>query len=56
MTQTARPIRTGDAYPLSAFQQKTDEHIARLQLSKRPEALTTNGKAVLVVQDVDAYL
>ena len=42
-------------YSLSDFQRKTREHIRRLKRSGRPEVLTVNGKAELVVQDAESY-
>ena len=42
-------------YSLSDFQRKTREHIRRLKRSGRPELLTVNGKAELVVQDAESY-
>jgi len=42
-------------YSLSEFQRKTREHIRRLKRSGRPEVLTVNGKAELVVQDAESY-
>jgi PHD/YefM family antitoxin component YafN of YafNO toxin-antitoxin module len=42
-------------YSLSDFQRKTREHIRRLKRHGRPEVLTVNGKAELVVQDAASY-
>jgi PHD/YefM family antitoxin component YafN of YafNO toxin-antitoxin module len=42
-------------YPLSDFQRHTKERIAQLQESHSPAILTVNGKAVLVMQDVESY-
>lgn len=44
-----------NVYSLSDFQRKTREHIRRLKRSGRPEVLTVNGKAELVVQDAESY-
>lgn len=55
MPQNVHPIRPEDIHSLSDFQRKTREHIERLQETGRPELLTVNGKAALVVQDADAY-
>lgn len=55
MPQNIHPIRPEDIRSLSDFQRKTREHIERLQKTGRPEVLTVNGKAALVVQDADAY-
>lgn len=40
---------------LEDFICKPAEHIKRLKGSKRPETLTVNGKAAVVVQDAEAY-
>ncbi len=55
MAQNVHPIRPEDIHSLSDFQRKTREHIERLKATGRPEVLTVNGKAQLVVQDADAY-
>ncbi len=55
MPQTVHSIRTEDIHSLSDFQRKTREHIERLKESGRPEVLTVNGRASLVVQDAGAY-
>ena len=48
-------INLKDIFSLSDFQRKTREHIRRLKRSRRPEVLTVNGKAELVVQDAESY-
>jgi PHD/YefM family antitoxin component YafN of YafNO toxin-antitoxin module len=48
-------INLKDIYSLSDFQRKTREHIRRLKRTRRPEILTVNGRAELVVQDADSY-
>ena len=55
MPQNVHAIRPEDIHSLTDFQRRTKEHVARLQASGRPELLTVNGKAALVVQDADAY-
>ena len=42
-------------FSLSDFQRKTRDHIRRLKRTGRPEVLTVNGKAELVVQDAASY-
>jgi PHD/YefM family antitoxin component YafN of YafNO toxin-antitoxin module len=42
-------------FPLSDFQRKTREHLRRLKKTGRPEVLTINGRAELVVQDAASY-
>lgn len=44
-----------DIHSLTDFQRRTKEHLKKLKASGRPEALTVNGKAELVVQSAAAY-
>ncbi len=44
-----------DIRPLSDFQRHTRNHIRRLNKSVRPQVLTINGQAALVVQIAEAY-
>ena len=46
---------TEDIHSLTDFKRQTKEHIDRLKCTGRPEVLTVNGKAELVVQDARAY-
>jgi PHD/YefM family antitoxin component YafN of YafNO toxin-antitoxin module len=48
-------IRTPDIHSLSDFQRNTKNHVTRLKQTGRPEVLTINGRAELVVQDAAAY-
>ena len=48
-------INLEDIVSLSDFQRNTKEHIRRLKESGRPEVLTINGKAELIVQDARSY-
>ena len=48
-------FRVADIFSLSDFQRKTREHIRRLRETGRPEVLTVNGRAELVVYDAAAY-
>ncbi len=41
--------------PVSDFSRKPAEHIKRLKKTGRPEVLTVNGKAELVIQDARSY-
>ncbi len=41
--------------PVSDFSRKPAEHIKRLKETGKPEILTVNGKAELVIQDARAY-
>ncbi len=46
---------TNDIYPVSDFNRKTSEHIKRVQETKKPEVLTVNGKAAVVMVDPESY-
>ncbi len=48
-------IRLGDIQSLTEFQRNTREHIERLKRTGRPQVLTVNGQAELVVQDALSY-
>lgn len=48
-------INPGDSHSLSDFQRNTREHIDRMRQTGRPEILTVNGQAEIVVQDAEAY-
>jgi PHD/YefM family antitoxin component YafN of YafNO toxin-antitoxin module len=48
-------IHTEDIHSLTDFQRHAKEHIERLKETGRPEVLTVNGKAEIVVQDAAAY-
>ena len=46
---------TKDIYSVSDFNRKTSEHIKRVQETRKPEVLTVNGKAAIVVVDPESY-
>ena len=48
-------IHLDDIHSLTDFQRNTKEHIQRLKETGRPEVLTVNGKAEIVVQDAASY-
>ena len=48
-------IKVQDIASLTDFHRNSTAHCKRLKQSGRPEVLTVNGKAVLVVQDAVAY-
>ena len=48
-------IQFKDIHPLTDFLRNHREHIDRLKKAGRPELLTVNGKAELVVQDAESY-
>ena len=48
-------FRVADIFSLSDFQRRTREHIRRLRRTGRPEVLTVNGRAELVVYAAETY-
>ncbi len=46
---------SSDIHSLTDFQRNTKDHVKRLKNTKKPEILTVNGKASLVIQDAAAY-
>lgn len=48
-------IKTHDICSLTEFQRNARQHIERLKETRRPEVLTVNGRAELVIQDAEAY-
>lgn len=48
-------IAIEDIRSLTDFQRNTKSHLKRLKSTGRPEVLTVNGKAELIVQDAAAY-
>lgn len=48
-------FKSSDIHTVTEFTRKPAEHIKRLAKSKRPEILTVNGKAAIVVQDAKTY-
>ncbi|MDQ6631179.1 MAG: type II toxin-antitoxin system Phd/YefM family antitoxin [Verrucomicrobiota bacterium] len=48
-------IALEDIRSLTDFQRNTKSHLKRLKNTGRPEVLTVNGKAELIVQDAAAY-
>jgi len=48
-------FKVADIFSLSDFQRRTREHIRRLRETGRPEVLTVNGRAELVVYDAATY-
>lgn len=48
-------FKSSDIHTVTEFSRKPAEHIKRLHESKRPEILTVNGKAALVIQDAETY-
>lgn len=48
-------INPRDVHSLSDFQRNAKGHIRKMKKTRRPVVLTVNGKATLVIQDIDAY-
>ena len=48
-------IDINEIHSLTEFQRNTKEHIERLRKSGKPQVLTINGKAEIVVQDAKSY-
>jgi len=48
-------FRLQDVRSLTDFHRNAKAHLKRLRQSGRPEVLTINGKAVLVIQAAGAY-
>ncbi len=44
-----------DIHSLTDFQRNAKDYVQRLASTKRPEVLTVNGKAQVVIQDARAY-
>jgi PHD/YefM family antitoxin component YafN of YafNO toxin-antitoxin module len=48
-------VQLTDIHPLTGFLRDHKTHIQRLAATGRPEVLTVNGKAKVVIQDAEAY-
>ena len=48
-------VRLDNIQSLTEFQRNTRKHIKRLKRTGRPEVLTVNGQAELIVQDAMSY-
>ncbi|OFW17705.1 MAG: prevent-host-death protein [Acidobacteria bacterium RIFCSPLOWO2_02_FULL_65_29] len=44
-----------DIHPLTDFQRNTKAHLKRLKKTGKPQVLTVNGRAEIVVQDAETY-
>ena len=44
-----------EIHPLTDFQRNTKAHLKRLKKTGKPQVLTVNGHAEVVVQDAQAY-
>ncbi len=52
---TSTTLLPDSIHSLTDFQRNAKKHIHRLKRSGRPQVLTVNGKAEIVVQDATAY-
>ena len=48
-------VNISDIRSLTDFQRNTKAHLRRLKSTGRPEVLTVNGRAELIIQDAAAY-
>jgi hypothetical protein len=48
-------VRFNDIQPLTGFLRDHKTHMKRLAATGRPEVLTVNGRASIVIQDAEAY-
>lgn len=48
-------VEINDVFPLNEFQRNADEHVERMTRSGKPQLLTVNGRAAVIVQDVASY-
>ena len=48
-------VHTTDIHSLTDFQRNVKSHLKHLEETGRPEVLTVNGKAALIVQDAASY-
>ena len=48
-------VDLGHVLPVTEFNRNTKEHIRWLKKTGRPEVLTVNGHAAIVVQSAEAY-
>jgi PHD/YefM family antitoxin component YafN of YafNO toxin-antitoxin module len=55
MMETAAMIRPEDIGSLTDFHRNAKAHLKRLRRTGRPELLTVNGKAEVVIQNASAY-
>jgi prevent-host-death family protein len=53
--ETTDMVRPEDVGSLTDFSRNTKAHLKRLKRTGRPELLTVNGKAEVVVQSASAY-
>ena len=48
-------LDTRHIHPMTDFLRNHKAHVARLKQTRKPEVLTVNGKAEVVIQDADSY-
>lgn len=44
-----------DIHSLSEFQRNAKDHIRKMKRTRRPVVLTVNGRAAVVIQDIESY-
>lgn len=52
---SGQAFKLADIHPLTDFKRNTTEFRERLKSTGRPEVLTVDGRADLVIQDVESY-
>ena len=48
-------VNMTDIHSITDFQRNVKSHLKHLKETGRPEVLTVNGKAALIVQDAESY-
>jgi hypothetical protein len=48
-------VRLADIHPMTGFLRDHKSHLDRLAATGRPEVLTVNGTARVIVQDIESY-
>lgn len=48
-------IDLNEVFSLTEFQRNTKDHVERLAQTGKPQVLTVNGKAAVVIQDAASY-
>ncbi len=48
-------LDTRQIHPMTDFLRNHKSHVARLKETRKPEVLTVNGRAEVVIQDADSY-
>ncbi len=48
-------INARHIYPMSDFVKNPQPHLARMKQTRRPTVLTVNGRAEVVILDIETY-